>query len=685
MKKALSITLAALTAASTCICAYADNNASTENKTVLAMVKSRVSVPEELSEFTYSKNINGPVNSYTYTWTSPDGLEDYSSLSVCAYGNIITSYDIYCNNRWEYNENGSLAKMSGDELYAAALEKIKQLNPTAYTTIKVDRDSLNMSLYRNTATFRIYRVKNGIPVTSDTGSITLNKNTGELYRFNINWHPKASFQKPDSVISAEEAEKAYADMIAIKPVYVLKYDPETDSYSTGIEYTQTDYGDINAFTGEKSDFDADAYYDDNMFDEETCEADDAGNPETGFTPKELEELNKELPYGNAEEVVELVKSNKYLTWDDELTVSSDYLSKTDNGNSTRYLYSVYFSNESEFYSSSSKELVFMSVQLDAETGELLYYNFSDGNYDPKIMNYDLEKADKLADKILKSLSPKHYKVYESTESSVSEFNRYVYGSSHYYARTVNGIESEFDTACITFDKDMRLTNYSISYTDVKYVSPKTMLSEEQIMEKYYENSPLELTYLVKTGKTKTASVLVYTEDDYLRYDAFTGEPVYNRNYSAGDNDLSGITDSALLKKAKVLDDNGVLISTEKISPTDTVTDGDFTRMVNYLVSGSRFYVDELAVLPSGQQLDTETKLTRADAMYLYTSIMAGDKVAQLKGIFKSPFTDVPDTDPNIGYYAIAYALGAAGGTTLDPTSPYTYADVINLVYDSLCK
>ncbi|MGN1423172.1 MAG: YcdB/YcdC domain-containing protein [Oscillospiraceae bacterium] len=690
MKKALSITLAALTAASTCVCAYADNDLTAENKTVLSMVKSRVDVPEELTEFTFSKFVNGPVNCYNYTWTTPFSADEYSSMSVTAYANIITSYAVDNKDVWNYDSNGSLAKMSGDQLYAAAVAKIKQLNPTVYKTIKVDRDSIRMNIHRNTATFSVYRTKNGVPVKSDRGSITLDKNTGEVYSFSINWHPKAAFRKLSGVISTEEAEKAYADMIAIKPVYVLNYDYETKTYSTNIEYRQTDYGEINAFTGNKSDFEADMYYDDDdIFDEtgESATDTNGANPDTGFTPKELEELEKELPFGNAEAVIELVKSNKYLTWNDTLTVSNDYLYKTETASDVRYIYSVQFDNNGEF--SSSSKSIYMSVNLDAETGELISYYYGDYNGGQYTQSYDADKAEKLAEKILKEFSPSHYSEYGSPETNVNEYNHKYYGSDHSFTRVVNGIDTEFDHAEIIFDKDMRLTNYSINYTNVDFVSPDTMLSADQIMEKFYENSPLELNYLVKTGKTKTASVLVYSDDDYLRYDAFTGEPVYVWNSKLTSAGLDGITDKALLKKAEVLTDNGLVISTEEFTQNDTVSRLDFERMTGYIAGGGWYsYGAKLDMLPSGisnEKADPDTKLTRADAMCLFTSLMAGDNIAQLKGIFKSPFTDVPDDDPYTGYYAIAYALGAANGTTLAPTTPYTYADLINLVYDYLTK
>ena len=52
----------------------------------------------------------------------------------------------------------------------------------------------------------------------------------------------------------------------------------------------------------------------------------------------------------------------------------------------------------------------------------------------------------------------------------------------------------------------------------------------------------------------------------------------------------------------------------------------------------------------------------------------------LTGIYKSPFSDVKDTDANVGYYAIAYGMGVVSGDKLDPGAEFTYGDMIKMVY-----
>lgn len=676
--RALSLTLAAATALSTCVCAYADNTTDAdENKQVLATVKSRISVPKELSKFSFRKSVNGPVNLYTYEWENPDGGD--TDLTVSAYGDIITYYQKSGYYRW--NSDNTLAKMTGDQLYSAAVAYIKKLNPTISTLIRVDRDSIRMSLSDNTATFTFNRVKSGVPVTSDMGYITIDKNTGELYRMSMNWHPNASFKSKKGALTVEQAEKAYADLIAIKPVYVLKYDDATKKYYTDIEYDQTGFGNIDAFTGAVSDFEGDTWYDDNDITEDDDVADDSfDNGGDIFTPEELAELEKKLPYGNAEAVEKYIRGNKYLTWVDGFEVSYDSLSKDEKANDTVYIYNVSFNNVPETGYNRNDVYTYVSVSINAETGELYSYDcYSSSSDYSGVSQYDEAKAGKLADSILKSLSPKHYKDLGDGVTTISEYNRKYFGSNHQYIRTVNGVETEFDYASISFDKDMKLESYSINYTNVDFVSPDKILTEQQVLDKFYELSPMKLNYLVKLGKKKTASALIYSNDSYLRVNAFTGEPVYSWQYeTSAENDLSGINNPSILSMAKTLDDNGIIISTKKFAQGDAVTLGDFERMMWCIRSYNYYTGDE-----TNENYDENKLLTRGEAMKLFTSFMAGNSVAELKGIFKSPFSDISDSDPNVGYYAIAYAMGAVKGGTFNASSAYTYGELISLVYGRL--
>lgn len=710
MKKAISLVLAAVLTASVGVVAYADETDSAV-KSKLAAVKSRIEIPEEFSEFTYSVNTRSTADIYTFSWETERG-DGYGKINASICGSVLTSYSIYRSNYSNWSGSAKLADMTKSELYSAAVKTVKKLNPTVADSISVDKDSISMSVYGNTASFSLTRTANKLPVANDTGRITLDKNTGELISFNISWHPNAAFEKADKAISLDKAWDSYEKMIALEPQYEVYYDYESDSWESRLVYKQTDYGDINAFTGNKSNFQEDAYYGE---DAEMAAAADEANPATGaadngmFTEKELKELNVELPYGTEKAVVDLVKDNKYLTYSNGMRMEYSYLTKGKrNDNTDRYMFTASFSNdvmedywfeepvpldiEETYTAAYVSKYESMSITVDAQTGEVLSYSYYTDT--PYANSYDMTKADKLANEIANDLAPSHIGEYTDYSSDISSYNDYnkttrYNGSSHSFNRVVNDITVSGNRISISLDSQMKLTGYRISYSDLEFADTKDMLTAAQAFAKFRENNDLTLCYKARLNEKKTATVLVYSCDKSVYCDAFTGEPIHSRWYSDNSNtgnDLSGIKDKKLLKIATILDDNGVTVSEDKFKESDAVKAEDFGRFVSLIYRSGSISDGDAITLPSGIKTNDDFKgktVTRGDAMVLYVASVCGNKVAELEGIYRSPFTDVKDTDEYVGYYSIAYALGAADGKTLDPSAAYTYADMIELMYNCM--
>lgn len=212
---------------------------------------------------------------------------------------------------------------------------------------------------------------------------------------------------------------------------------------------------------------------------------------------------------------------------------------------------------------------------------------------------------------------------------------------------------------------MRLSSYKISYTDIALPSPDGMLTEKQAMKKFWEDNDLNLYYLAAVNKKKTKTVLVYGANTNVYIDAFTGEPIYTWYMKKGKNDFSGITDKKILKMAKKLDDHGILVSEEKFSQDDPVTYAIFGNVIGGSYTNAN---------------DENRNITRSAALIAYTRSITSDDVAKIKGIYKSPFSDISDDNPRVGYYAIAYGMGAFTEKKLDPTAYFTYGDLIKMVY-----
>lgn len=712
MKKIVSLAMAGIMAASLGVTASADNpvavpvsapvnaaasDAEAELRSALAAVKQRISVPEEISQFSYSVDSNALAKTYYFYWETPAGSEKYRSVNVIYSGGVITQYGYFDYSVGD-KSGARLAKLSSAELYSKAVKAVKALNPTVAPYLRVVSDSIYMTPYDSTASFTVQRVKNGVPVENDRGRIYLNKDTGEVTYFNLNWHRKASFKSKDDALSADEAWNSYCEMISPEPQYEIYYDYENNTYATRLVYVQDNYGDINAFTGKKSDFRADGYYDkDGNFDED-CEVEEPNNPPTGeegFTTEELRELSVSLPYAKPEAVIDILDTNKFLFFSDELQMSYDYLFKDATGGKEKYFYNISFTNsEKEHWDygdenpvASEEKFQFMhhdevSLCVNAQTGEIINYHFYTSD-DSDVDSYDMTAADKKAAEALKSLSPKYAAKFSEQNSRSDEYvvteeggnktSTTVYcGSNHTFTRKVNGIRVTGNDVQMHFDGKMRLRNYSINYTDVSFDSTEKMLTEEQILDKFRETAGLKLCYKAGSSNKKTMTVLVYSAEKALYVDAFTGEPVYAASKTA-ENDFSGISDSDVLRLAEALSDNGIVISSRKFRENDAVYYDDFARLIGYIGSRRALGVD----------FSDDKQLNRGEAVKLMAAAKFGAEVAELKGIFKSPFADISDSDENVGYYAIAYAAGLAGGSELRPADSFTYGELIGLIYDML--
>ena len=144
---------------------------------------------------------------------------------------------------------------------------------------------------------------------------------------------------------------------------------------------------------------------------------------------------------------------------------------------------------------------------------------------------------------------------------IDRYSHHYSGSEHSFGREVNGIAVSGNSINLSFDPNMKLTDYSISYSDVKFTNPKNMLTAEQAFEKFKADNELTLCYKARLGEKTTATVLVYSAESSVYCDAFTGKPVYDWWYGSNnaENDLSGIKDKKLLKMAEALDDNGIIV------------------------------------------------------------------------------------------------------------------------------
>ncbi|MBQ7835034.1 MAG: S-layer homology domain-containing protein [Ruminiclostridium sp.] len=730
-KKTISAALAMATLmSSTSIVSYAAEDAAM--KQALTYVKQRIEIPEELKDFQHSSSVYNNRNRYSFTWSKNDEKSS-EELNVTICGKVITRYNFYS---YEYGDVDvddilnkdlySFGKLSREELVSKAKKWVKKLNPTVYNDIEILDDSLNVSIMGSNARLSLRRTKNGIPVNGQNGSITIDKDTGELISFNITWTMGATFANPDKAVSEETAEDGFTEEFPIDLVYTTEYDWETDTYTPHLIYRQTKFGQIDALTGKLSTFEDYVIYDEGDADvEEDCDDDvafDTANPSTGgvnFTEAEIEKMEKEDSLIKADEALEMLKEMGIFLLGDNPEVSRSncsYDKKKD-----LYTRTVSFSSEDKNYypvgdypvmpayeddvveevdevdvaddvddEITDDRSVYGSFRINAETGEILHFN-SYGYYpnNPETALSEKKSLKKIKSSLKKLIGDK-YDEFKITEPNYfySDYdkqgnpakNAFIVEAYADSPRYVYDIPSNSENVSISINSEGKVTNFSMNYYGIEYPKPENIITAEQAYDSYFEQIDHKLQYRLAIKEKKTLSALVYNTSDRLYIDAFSGKLTnyngveYVETYTGGYTDLE---DSEYREIAEKLAEYGITLMDEggKLNADEYITRDAFTVLARNI--GAYYH----------NSTGGEKALTRQFAAKVLTSEIISTKCAELKGIFKSPFSDVKDTNSYVGYIAVANATGIMEGKDgkFRPSQKITRGEALKMIYDFLAE
>lgn len=728
-----AVLAAALTASSIGVYSYAAEDQAM--KTALTYVKQRIDIPEKLTEFSYTTQTDTNNTRYTFKWSNK--LEDGSSnsrMTVSITGKVIKS--VYISNNEEpviYNEyddtavvpanikdalGTSFAKLSDKKLLEAAKKYIKQINPTINDNIEVEDDSLNISLWGKNATLRFHRVANGVPVTNQSGSITINKDTGELISYSFNWINGASFSDKKDAISQSKAQEAFRQLFPVELYYKLSYDWENDKYVPHLIYHQTKNGQINAFTGKLSTFEDYGYYgsDDDYDDDADVCADEAAvatnsamgaTKEVTFTQAEIEKLENESKLIKAEEAIEKLRKLDIFFIPEASQV--EYQNCSFDDRLGIYIRNVSFSARAQKYvdlngdgtvqpvkiTSEDEYDVWGNFSINAETGDILnFYCYAPDNG----TNMDSKTYDKKAENVLKKLlnekivksfgklectyNDKYYSEYDpKTGRPIGEPR--IISKSYSANREAYGIKCADESVSLQFANNGYVTSYSLNYhADVTYPKPDKILSESKAYASFFEQVDLGLKYrcAYRTDTKKVLTALVYSADKTLNIDAFTGKLT---NYDGSEiyvdettGDYTDLKNNKYAKYAEKLKKYGIVLMDEKgrLNAKKSITAKDFADLLNQVGLGGGI-----------GNLKETTKLKRQTAAYVIVGGVYGSPIAEMTSIFKNKFSDVKDDNKYLGYIMIADASGlfTGNGTKFEPEKSFTRGEAIKYVYDLL--
>lgn len=652
--------------------------AGAEAEDALRTVRERIGDTSEYAQFESSSRTADGRTTYDFSWTRS---EPYGSLNVeITDSGVITNY-----NRYEYSEREddtpTLAHPDTDAMQKAAEAFLKRINPTVCEKLTVTPEQ-GRDLYSTSYYFTVQRTENGYPVAEDTGSLTIGADGKTVTYFYLSWTEGVSFESAEKVVSAADAQKAFAAAFGMRLAYERDWSGEEQTVRLIYRPVTEDGTYISAVTGEKltlqyPDYGARTYGGKNAATEEAATADSGF---TGFTEIEQSELDAlgELLTAEAEET--LLRKNPYLTLAGmELTHRTRQ--KAWDGDWYRDTLSFSTKGASAY------------VSLDAKTGAVQNYSYYSSAERPKTNAVSAETAAAKAKEAAKALSGELFGEYRE-ETCADGAVRYL--------RYVNDVPFDDDVIYAAFDPALgKLTQYSISHRDLAFPSPEGVVSADAAMDAVFASCVYAPEYRFtcqNEAKQYDRAVLVYVlENAYsIRVDAESGELLKNEWEEPELPEYTDIAGHYGEEAINALRGYGVGFETAEYKPNTEITQGEFVTLLNsvffrhdgiiYAEKNDFAEVCRIAVnrgILRESEVDAGSPLTRETAAVLLIRAMGLEQVAGYD-IYKAPFTDV--SGAHTGHIAILRAMkvfSGDGNGKFMPEKKLTRADAAIVLYNYL--
>lgn len=641
-------------------------------KNALALVKSRITIPEEYSSFSYSTNQSDGMRSYSFTWTEPTGSRSYS---VRVKGDIITSYRSPTENSWK----PGISDHNSSYFTNKALGWVYKVNPSMKGFLT--KSSINLSVNDDSVYVNFGRSFGGLKVKGGNwADVTLNKYTGEVTGYSGVWWQNAEFVSSAGALSQEDIKKIYCDEVTIKPYYRIYTDETTGKKKTNIVYEPMNSYTYDALTGKHSAMDDDylKFMDTDLYDsgeeydvmEDADEAVEAGagiNPATGvnFTEEELAAAADLSTMLTSDQFKALAVKDKYMGITEKYLVKNFNIEKNDEAECGFAITCVMMINN-------KNESRNVNITADAKSGKIMsFYTYSDESK----AEINVKKATTLANAALKYYYgdiADEYKADAANSAPVSSSGSYkeTYRTMR-YNRYVNNIQVSGNYINITVNSAGKVTAVSayhdkdVDFGDGLIINKETalnLLCEQQDMELYYDGF-LDL-------ESKPHTYLNYSMPSWEingvngKLCDYNGKAVSKAVKSPDTCPYKDIAKSPYKNEITALYEHNVRIyEGSEFKPTEKMTFTEFTQLLN-TVTGYGYEPVPLEDVAEDDGSPAETKtaaseyFTRMTLAKEFVRAAQADRFAGYTSIYKSPFTDVSSKDENLGYAALAYAMGA---------------------------
>lgn len=683
MKKLLSAVLAGTMMMSAVSVVFADS----ELETVVKGVKSKLDIPENLTEFTVSTGTDDGEKEYFLNWSVKDedrDKEEYQNQFLNYYVTATKDAEIksiYANYNYKDWNNSIVPSFSKDEAVKFGEQFLKNLGIDAVLDY-VDANSSSYSLsYKH--------MENGIEVVDDGINMEVEKLNDKLYvtNYNCDWSD-IDAKVPENAMGEDGFKKYISENSPLELNYHDVYNRKRGQIlQYSVNKGENTY--FDAQTGEQVEKSYDIWLAGNEGAAGSMDA-SAGGANKELTEVEIAEIAKVNNLISGEELEKYIKSIDELGIAADLTMASESIRNYDG---------AYYA---DINLADKDKKNFANVEINAQTKEILsFYRYSidkeDKPAETPLTDEQVQSGKAKVDEFLKKYYGDKYAQlkYEDCEKSNIDDNLISHNVTYQYCRTINGVPYYNNTVRINYNVDTGKIEYLyFNWRELKDIpSADGAISLEKATENLLA-LPVKQVWVKNSDKKY---VLAYTFDGETNFDAKTGE---NMKYNGKPVDVKfgGYTDIDghwAKDMANALADADIYLDGTEFKPEMSITQYEYLR----LLAMSEKYIDineediyNYAIsrkIISKDEKNPTAVLTKEQAVKYLLKERGYSEVAELQGIFKTGFADENAIGADsMGYVAIAKGLGIVTGDengNFNPQKELTRAEAVSVIYKAFVR
>lgn len=651
------------------------------------------------------------------TWNKQD---DNKSYYISVHINGDTGEVIRFNKDIFDNESkASIPTILKEDARKISNEFLKSFKPDISNNVVLEERNYISTYPTGDYRFDYIRVNNGIKYGSNSVSIRINGNTGEITSYYEKWDYNDEFESSDNIKNKEFIKNSFYNNITMKLLY--------------IPVEEDIYGDID---------DVILTYVPSYAKEEDRIYAKSGEFVSNDVYGEVIELTEEEQKSLVTNVDKRENTTKILTMDEAKVIIKKYVSELC---SEATISSIrYEKNNEPYYSCDEMYTVDLRIEkgnstrgfsfkVDAYTGDIIeYYNFKiDGLSDTDTSNNKTwEECYNLAVKAAAKYYPKEF-LHVNTKQRGYKNNELSTEYSFYFSRKVNGIDYSRDSLRITVNVDGKIVGLSKSWNNkIEFPETNNIIDSQSAKDLYFEIYDPILIYYKKRnmegkedGNVANLVYILQVKEDFKQYtgysliDAKSGKFVdYNgRMIEEEETSKKPNIVGHWAEKPLTIFESQTYINLSEIEVDSNISLGELIKLIVKVRGYHPYYQEEGVKLKftnidedddiysylqgavnyklidnEAIELELERTITREELAKFLVKIKDLDKIAKLQKIYNMNkiYLDSNEIDEEyIGYVALCYGLDIMVGNNgkFNPKEEVTYAQAVVSIYNALVK